>query len=182
MEQNLTRISKFLSLILRHQPEKLGVTLDANGWIAIDTLLDAMQKAGKGISRATLERVVAENDKKRFAISADGTSIRASQGHSIEIDLAYSPSIPPDLLFHGTATRFVESIRREGLRPGSRTHVHLSLDEKTAHAVGTRHGRPAILRVDAARMHGEGHLFYVSDNGVWLVEHVPAAYIEFPEE
>lgn len=177
MDKDLTRIGRFLSLILRHQPEKIGVTLDPQGWIEIDTLLNAARTSGTNIPRELLERIVAENDKKRFAISEDGRSIRASQGHSVRVDLALDPIEPPSLLFHGTATRFLASIRNEGLRPGSRTHVHLSADEGTARTVGARHGKPVVLGIAAEAMHAEGHLFYLSANGVWLTESVPPRYL-----
>jgi putative RNA 2'-phosphotransferase len=134
------------------------------------------------LDRPTLERVVAENDKKRFALSADGTRIRASQGHSVRVELGLEPVEPPAVLFHGTADRNVEPIRHQGLRPGRRTHVHLSADEATAVAVGRRHGRPVVLRVHAGRMHAAGHAFYRSDNGVWLTDAVPPEHIAFPGE
>jgi putative RNA 2'-phosphotransferase len=142
-------VSKFLSLVLRHDPARVGLELDAAGWVAVDDLLAAMRDAGVEIDRAALERIVAESDKQRFALSADGSRIRANQGHSVKVELGLEPRVPADVLFHGTAARFVESIRREGLRPGARTHVHLSPDERTARKVGQRHGRPIILTVAA---------------------------------
>lgn len=180
MDQSLVHVSKFLSLVLRHQPEKIGITLDDAGWVGVDELLDAALRSGVKIDRPLLERVVAENDKKRFALSPDGERIRASQGHSVDVDLGLRPVEPPEELFHGTASRFVDSIRGEGLRTGSRTHVHLSADEATARKVGERHGSPVILRVAAGRMHREGHQFFVSENGVWLTASVPAEFIAFP--
>lgn len=180
MDPSLVRASKFLSLVLRHRPERIGITLDSAGWGAVDELLAAAGRSGFKLDRATLERVVAENDKRRFAFSADGQSIRASQGHSVGVDLGLTPRTPPDVLFHGTATRFMDSIRREGLKPGSRTHVHLSADEATAQAVGRRHGSPVVLRVEAGAMHRDGHEFHRSENGVWLAQAVPARYLGFP--
>lgn len=180
MDRSLVRASKFLSLVLRHRPEHIGITLDPAGWVAVDELLAAARGSGFPLDRATLERVVAENDKRRFALSADGTRIRASQGHSVGVDLGLAPRTPPDLLFHGTAARFLESIRREGLKPGSRTHVHLSADEATARVVGRRHGSPVVLRVEAGHMHRDGHEFFFSENGVWLAQVVPASYLDFP--
>lgn len=180
MDRSLVSASKFLSLVLRHDPASIGITLDAAGWVDVDVLLAAMERAGKPLDRATLERVVAENDKRRFAFSEDGARIRASQGHSVAVELGLAPVEPPEELFHGTATRFVESIRAQGLRPGSRTHVHLSADEATARAVGTRHGKPAILRVASGAMHRDGHPFVRSENGVWLAREVPVRYITFP--
>lgn len=180
MDRSLVSASKLLSLVLRHDPGRIGIELDAAGWVEVDVLLAALERAGRGMDRATLERVVAENDKRRFAFSEDGTRIRASQGHSVAVELGLEPSEPPEELFHGTATRFVDSIRAEGLRPGSRTHVHLSSDEATARAVGARHGKPAILRVASGAMHRDGHPFVRSENGVWLAREVPVRYITFP--
>ena len=181
MSPDLVRLSKFLSLVLRHEPERIGISLDPQGWVAVDDLLAAAARAGKPITREQLDSVVATNDKKRFAFSPDGSHIRASQGHSIEIDLGLPPVVPPERLFHGTATRFLDAIRAEGLRSQSRQHVHLSPDEETAVKVGQRHGKPVVLVVLAGAMHREGHLFYRSDNGVWLTETVPAGYLEIPE-
>lgn len=180
MDPKLVSVSKFLSLVLRHQPGKIGLSLDENGWADIGELLRLAAERGKRIDRATLDQVVRENDKKRFAVSPDGLRIRASQGHSIEIDLDLPPSAPPEELFHGTAERNLESIRSGGLIPGSRRHVHLSLNIETATAVGMRHGRPAVLRVRAGEMAREGLVFYVSENGVWLTEAVPPRFLEFP--
>ncbi|HEX8272360.1 MAG TPA: RNA 2'-phosphotransferase [Longimicrobiaceae bacterium] len=180
MDPSLVRASKFLSLVLRHKPEHIGIALDAAGWVGVDELLAAAGRSGFALDRATLERVVADNDKRRFAFSEDGACIRASQGHSVAVELGLEPQPPPDVLFHGTATRFLDSIRREGLKPGSRTHVHLSADEATAITVGQRHGKPAVLRVAAGAMHRDGHAFVRSANGVWLTGAVPAGYIAFP--
>ena len=175
------RISRFLSLILRHDPGQIGLSLDAQGWIDVATLLDALGQHGMPIDRATLERIVATNPKQRFALSADGQRIRANQGHSIAVDLALPPIPPPALLYHGTAARFVASIRREGLRKRGRQHVHLSADEATAITVGQRHGAPVVLVVRAAAMAADGFLFFRSANGVWLTDHVPPQYLVFPE-
>lgn len=180
MSPDLVRLSKFLSLVLRHEPERIGIVLDPQGWVAVDDLLAAAARAGKPVSREQLEQVVATNDKKRFAFSPDGARIRASQGHSVEIDLGLPPVIPPERLFHGTATRFLDAIRAEGLRPQSRQHVHLSPDEETAVKVGQRHGKPAVLTVLAGAMHRDGHVFYRSENGVWLTLAVPPGYLEIP--
>ena len=172
-----TKMSKFLSYVLRHAPESIDLSLDATGWVGVDELLAAAQRHGKVLSRAELEYVVANNAKKRFAFSADGLRIRANQGHSVEVDLAYAPAEPPEMLFHGTATRFLESIRRTGLLKQARHHVHLSADEATALAVGQRHGKPVVLRVFAAQMRAGGFVFFKSANGVWLTETVPPQYI-----
>jgi uncharacterized protein (TIGR02452 family) len=181
MNENLrTKTSKFLSLVLRHSPEQIGIQLDASGWVEVEELLSALTRHGAPISRADLEEVVATNEKKRFAFSEDGLRIRASQGHSVEVALGYIPQSPPERLFHGTATRFLPSIRAEGLIKGERHHVHLSADADTAHKVGQRHGRPATLTVQAHAMKDAGHAFFLSENGVWLTEHVPVKYLEFP--
>lgn len=181
MDRELVRISKFLSLVLRHRPEEIGIQLDERGWADVEQLIAAANRSGRRLDEATLLRVVAENDKQRFALSGDGRRIRARQGHSLEVDLGLEPHSPPQLLFHGTATRFLRSIRETGLRPGSRQHVHLSPDETTATRVGRRHGSPVVLKVLAGQMHSEGHTFYLSENGVWLVAAVPVAFLIFPE-
>lgn len=175
---NDIKLSKLLSLVLRHQPEAIGLDLDENGWADVDDLLPKLQKRDRTITLEQLERVVAENNKQRFRFSEDGLRIRANQGHSLEVKLGLSPVEPPEFLFHGTATRFLESILSEGLVRGTRQHVHLSADQKTAVIVGKRHGTPIVLRVMAAKMREEGLLFYCSENGVWLTDHVPVIYLE----
>ncbi|MBW3509679.1 RNA 2'-phosphotransferase [Janthinobacterium sp. NKUCC06_STL] len=181
MTDHLVNTSKFLSLILRHAPEKIGLTLDAQGWADIGQLLALAARHGRRLSREQLDDVVARDSKTRYAISADGLRIRANQGHSLAaVDIALPPATPPAMLYHGTASRFVEAIRAGGLLPGSRNHVHLSSSRETAVAVGARHGKPVVLTVDAAAMRAQGHVFYVSDNGVWLTQAVPAAFIGFP--
>lgn len=181
MKNDLVKTSKFLSLVLRHQPEVIGLTLDANGWATVEDLLAKARSAGTPLTRELLDKVVSENDKKRFAFSDDGTRIRASQGHSVEIDLALPPTEPPELLYHGTAHRSVESIRASGLHSASRQHVHLSPDTQTAVKVGSRHGKPVVLVVRAGEMWRAGRPFYLSANGVWLTENVPAEFITFPD-
>lgn len=180
MSKSDTSNSKFLSLVLRHAPEKIGVELDENGWIDVEILLEAMGRNGKTLTRSDLERIVAENDKKRFAFNENGLRIRANQGHSVEVDLALQPRIPPELLFHGTPESFVVSILSTGLNKRQRHHVHLSADRLTATKVGERRGLPVILEVQAGAMHRAGHVFYQSANGVWLVDAVPAVYISAP--
>lgn len=175
-----TSASKFLSLVLRHQPETAHLTLDAAGWVTVDKLLAGCAKAGCPITREQLQHIVDTNAKKRFEFSADGTRIRASQGHSIEIDLAYEPLEPPALLYHGTATRFLDAIRSQGLLKMQRHHVHLSAETKVTLEVGARHGKPVLLTILASAMRKAGHTFYRSTNGVWLVEHVPVEFIRFP--
>lgn len=171
------RISKYLSLHLRHRPEALGLTLGPGGWVDVDALLTAARDRGVQISRTDLNEVVASNDKQRFAISADGLRIRANQGHSVSVDLELKPTAPPPVLYHGTGEGSVAGIQRDGLRKMRRHHVHLSPDTDTARRVGMRHGRPSIFSVDAARMAADGHVFYVSENGVWLTDSVPARYL-----
>ncbi len=178
MNTSVVATSKFLSLILRHQPEKIGLSLDANGWADIDELLRLSAAKGKPLTRALLQEVVATNDKKRFVLSEDGTKIRASQGHSVSVDLGLVPVVPPPMLFHGTATRFLDSIRQQGLLKSSRQHVHLSPDEPTAIKVGQRHGKPVVLRIASGKMQWDGHQFFHSANGVWLTDHVPAEFLE----
>jgi putative RNA 2'-phosphotransferase len=174
----LVKISKYLSKHLRHQPERIGITLAAGGWVAVDELLAACKKHSFPINHAELNEVVASNDKKRFSFDATGTLIRANQGHSVEVDLQLEPAIPPDVLYHGTGHGAVEAILSEGLRKMSRHHVHLSSDIPTAQKVGARHGRPIVFAVDAAAMHKAGYTFYCSENGVWLVDHVPHEYLQ----
>lgn len=171
------RASKRLSFVLRHQPASIGLTLDAAGWVDVDLLLAALAAHGLLLTREDLDGVVAGNDKQRFAFDASGTRIRASQGHSVAVDLGYAPASPPDQLFHGTVTRFLPAILADGLRPGQRHAVHLSADVATARVVGTRRGRPVVLRVDAARLAAAGAGFARSANGVWLVAAVPPDYL-----
>lgn len=177
MTHHIKQISKFLSLILRHNPGKIGLTLDEQGWAEMDELMRLAQGRGPYLSRELIEEVVATNDKQRFALSEDGRLIRANQGHSIAVDLGLAPQTPPALLYHGTADKNLPSIMAQGLLPGRRQHVHLSADVETAVKVGQRHGRPIVLKVQTGAMHAAGHLFYKSANGVWLVVAVPAPFI-----
>lgn len=162
--------SRFLSLILRHQPEKIGLPLDPQGWAAVEELLARLPFP---LDRAELARIVAENDKQRFALSPDGQRIRASQGHSLAVDLALAPQTPPEVLWHGTAAATLSVVMAEGLRPMTRQHVHLSADVETARKVGARHGAPVVLTVAAGALARAGQVFYRSDNGVWLTDFVP---------
>jgi len=181
MNAQLTKLSKFLSLVLRHDPARIGLILDDNGWVAVATLLDAAQRHGVALDQATLQQIIAENDKQRFALSADGLRIRASQGHSVAVNLALEPVAPPELLYHGTASRFLESIRQAGLEKRSRQHVHLSGEHNTAVAVGRRHGQPVVLIVRAGEMAAAGFSFFRSENGIWLTDHVPVEYLTIPK-
>lgn len=181
MKDKHEQTSKFLSLILRHAPDTIGLTLDAQGWADVAELLARANAHGKHLSPELLREVVATNAKQRFAFSDDGLSIRASQGHSLKsVDLALAPTAPPDLLYHGTASRFITSIRQGGLKAQARQHVHLSSERATAVAIGVRYGVPVVLTVRAGDMHAGGHVFYRSDNGVWLTDAVPLRYIDFP--
>ncbi|MFC7906656.1 RNA 2'-phosphotransferase [Streptomyces nigra] len=178
-ERRTVKVSKYLSKHLRHQPERIGLVLDEGGWVEIDTLIAAARTHGFSFTRDELDHVVAANDKKRFAV--DGTRIRASQGHSVEVDLGLAPATPPPYLYHGTVAAHLGAIRAEGLRPMNRHDVHLSPDRETATRVGARRGRPVVLSVDTGAMHRDGHVFHVSANGVWLTKAVPPEYLRFPE-
>lgn len=177
IEQHKKTISKFLSLILRHEPQKIGIILDEQGWTEVTELLQKAAKKGTRFSMKELEEVVATNDKKRFSFNDDKTKIRANQGHSISIDLALIPTEPPEFLYHGTAERFKDAILSEGILKMNRQHVHLSKEKKTAVKVGSRHGKPIVLTVCSGKMHEDGIIFYVSDNGVWLTDYINIKYI-----
>ena len=179
MTQDTVRVSKFLSLVLRHQPEHIGLVLDQQGWADIDELIARGGAHGMALTRETILEVVATSDKQRFALDAAGRRIRANQGHSVEIDLGLEPAEPPPILFHGTAATSIDAIRAEGLKPGSRQHVHLSPDAATASKVGQRHGRPVVLAVRAGEMWSRGKAFFRAANGVWLTASVPPEFIEF---
>ncbi len=170
------RVSKRLSYVLRHRPDSVGLELGEGGWVTVDALLHALASGGV-VSRDVLETVVRENDKQRFEMSADGLQIRARQGHSVAVDLGYEPATPPESLLHGTAERFLDSIFAKGLVKGKRHHVHMGTDRALMVSVGGRHGKPVVLEVAAGRMHADGHAFFVTGNGVWLTEHVPAKYL-----
>lgn len=177
-EKQLTTISKFLSLVLRHQPETIGIQLDPNGWVKVDELIRKSNTYGIKFDREILNYIVETNPKKRFAFNTALDKIRASQGHSVEIELGYTNQQPPVILYHGTGEQSVPSILKTGLEKRNRQHVHLSKDVETATKVGQRHGKPTILNVLAEQMYTDGFLFYLSDNGVWLTDHVPAKYIK----
>jgi putative RNA 2'-phosphotransferase len=176
-DERIVRVSKYLSKHLRHQPERIGLTLEAGGWVRVDELLAACARNQMRVSRDELVEVVDRNDKKRFSFDGAGERIRANQGHSIEVDLELAPVMPPDVLYHGTGHRTVETIRREGLKKMNRHHVHLSADLETATRVGARHGRPVVFIVDAKAMQAAGHTFYRSDNGVYLTDEVPPSFL-----
>ncbi|XTD80783.1 RNA 2'-phosphotransferase [Proteus vulgaris] len=176
------QISRFLSYILRHAPESIGLSLDAQGWGEISKLILLTQKKGTPLTLELINDVVKTNDKKRFAISEDGLFIRAVQGHSLKTTVAYQAITPPKILYHGTATRFIDSIFNQGLIPNGRQYVHLSQDYKTAVNVGNRHGKAVVLIVDSEKMFSEGFEFYQSDNGVWLTLFVPVNYLKIEEK
>ena len=175
--KSLTKISKFISLILRHKPETIGISLDSHGWADVNELIEGVAKQNKGFNMAMLEEIVRTDSKQRYSFNDNKTKIRANQGHSIKVDVELEEKEPPAILYHGTATRFLGSITKQGLLPMSRLYVHLSKDMETATKVGTRHGSPVILEVDAEKMYRDGYKFYLSDNGVWLTKEVPPIYL-----
>ncbi|WP_121391194.1 RNA 2'-phosphotransferase [Actinokineospora cianjurensis] len=179
-DKMIIRLSKRLSKVLRHDPGSIGVTLDAAGWIDVEELLRALARHGTRMSRSTLDRVVAENNKSRFAFDEGGTRIRASQGHTVAVELGLPEAAPPPVLYHGTVAAAMTGIRAEGLRPMKRHHVHLSATLETATNVGARRGKPVVLGVDAKGMAEAGYVFLISENGVWLTAHVPVEYLDLP--
>ncbi len=176
-DKRRTKISKFVSLVLRHQPEAAGLTLEHGGWVPVDALLNGTATAGLAFTLDELQEVVRRCDKQRFGFDETGIRIRANQGHSAEVELQFEEAEPPAELYHGTAERNLAVITSNGLLKMARHHVHLSADIDTANKVGGRHGKPVVLAVDAAAMRTAGHTFFRSANGVWLVEHVPPQYL-----
>ncbi len=181
MRNSLKRASKFMSLILRHKPQAIGAELDDNGWLDVEVLLAGMRKRGHRIDKMILREIVVTNEKKRFAFNIDKTKIRASQGHSLEVDVEMPETEPPEFLYHGTVDKFMDAIKEKGLLPMTRQHVHLSQDKETAINVGGRRGKPIILSVRTGDMFKDGKIFYLSANNVWLTEDVPSEYIEFKD-
>lgn len=177
-EQDKKRIGKFLSLVLRHSPETIGIELDENGWANVQELIEKCKSHRCHFTMTDLIEIVETNDKKRYSFNEKRNKIRANQGHSINIDLALTAVEPPEYLYHGTATRFMSSIMEQGILKGSRQHVHLSKDKDTATKVGTRHGKPVVLTIRSGQMYQDGVLFYQSDNGVWLTDFVDVKYID----
>ena len=177
-KKTLEDASKFLSYVLRHEPQAIGLALDSEGWADIDALIAGAATEGRQLTRELIEQVVRDNDKKRFALSAGSQRIRAVQGHSSKaVQLQLEERQPPAVLYHGTATRFMDSINEKGLIPGSRHHVHLSQDIETARGVGQRYGKVVVLQIDAQAMQARGCTFYQAENGVWLTDQVPAGFI-----
>lgn len=172
-----TRLSRFLSLILRHKPETIGITLDAHGWADVKELMDGVNRSGRKIDRELLEHIVAADEKGRYVFSEDGNRIRACQGHSLDVDMQFTAARPPEFLYHGTAERFTAQIERDGLTPKTRQYVHLSLDRETAVNVGSRHGKPVVYTIHAREMHQAGLTLYCSENNVWLTDNVPPKYL-----
>lgn len=181
-EKQKTKISKFLSLILRHQPQTVGLELEENGWIEVNRLLQACNDYGTPLTLEELREVVETNDKKRFAFDETKTKIRANQGHSVKVEIEFEKRTPPKVLYHGTAEKNVESILQEGLKKMSRHHVHLSADIETALKVGRRYGKPIILEIDTAAMLLENYEFFISENNVWLTPHIPPNFIKLSEK
>lgn len=179
-ERRLERISKFISMILRHRPEVIGITLDEHGWANVNELIKGINETGEEVefSKATLEKIVKTDKKQRYSFSQDKTLIRANQGHSIPVDVELEKKEPPKVLYHGTGSRFVKSIQEQGLFPMERLYVHLSTDVETATNVGKRHGTPVIFKVNAEQMQKDGYDFFQSVNGVWLTKEVPTKYLE----
>ncbi len=176
--KKLTSVSKSLSYVLRHRPDSLGLELGDGGWVSVAELLAAFERAGQSIARELLDTVVAKSDKQRFELSEDGARIRARQGHSVEVNLGYEPASPPDVLYHGTAEKNLESIFQKGLIKGRRHHVHMSTNRELMLQVGMRHGKPVLLSIDAKRMAADGQKFFVTGNQVWLTDHVPPEYLQ----
>lgn len=169
--------SKFLSLVLRHKPEAINITLDSNGWASVKELVNNISKQDTDFNMQILEYIVKTDKKGRYSFNEGKTLIRANQGHSIDVDVEFKESTPPDVLYHGTATRFIESIIKNGILSESRLYVHLSDNYNTATEVGKRHGNPIVLTVDAKAMVSDGFNFYLSNNGVWLTKYVPCKYL-----
>lgn len=177
-EKENIRISKLLSLVLRHKPETIGISLDENGWTDVEILIKRVNESGTFISKDVIRHVVGNNSKKRFAFNEDETMIRANQGHSVEIELGYEPVEPPVILFHGTPENAVKSILENGIQKRNRHHVHMSADVDTARNVGQRYGHPVVLQIAAQNMYADGFQFFRSENHVWLTNDVPAEYIK----
>ena len=173
------KLSVFISLVLRHKPEAANIQLDEHGWAEVDALIEGIRNTGRKIDFDILKEIVRTDGKQRYSFNEDCTLIRANQGHSVPVDVELAEAGPPEFLYHGTAERFLESIKKEGLRPMSRLYVHLSRDEATALKVGKRHGKPVVLKVNAGKMQQDGFRFFLSKNGVWLTDKVPVSYLSF---
>ncbi|MCM1505993.1 MAG: RNA 2'-phosphotransferase [Ruminococcus flavefaciens] len=182
MSENLTKISRFLSLILRHKPEVIGIELDKKGWADVSELITGVNKTGEYfLDMKTLERIVSTDEKKRYSFTPDKKKIRANQGHSVKVDVELKECQPPELLWHGTGEKYVDSINSEGLKPKGRLYVHLSADVETALKVGGRHGKPVVYKIMSGEMYRQGYVFYLSENGVWLADFIPTDFMEIQE-
>ncbi len=171
------KISKFISFALRHHPEKAGIVLDAHGYADTNSLIESVKKRFRDFNMKYLEKIVAEDNKQRYSFNEDKTKIRANQGHSVQnVDIGFEEKIPPEILFHGTAERFMNSINEQGILKMTRQYVHLSGDKNTAYNVGKRHGEPVVILIDSEKMQADGYKFFLSENGVWLTDHVPTEY------
>lgn len=178
MNKKLKNLSKFISLVLRHEPGIIGITLDSAGWANVNDLICGCNKNKNPLTSEILTEIVKTDEKGRYEFSSDGTKIRACQGHSVAVNLDYKATIPPEVLYHGSEVANIPSILKTGIDRRSRHHVHLSTDKDTAYKVGNRHGNPVVFEIYAHKMHMDGHTFYLSNNGVWLVDAVPSAYIK----
>lgn len=174
-------LSKFISLILRHKPDVIGISLDKQGWAEVDELISGIRKSGKHIDIEILKEIVKTDRKGRYSFNEDGTRIRANQGHSIRVDVGLKETAPPDVLYHGTAERFMADIMEKGIRSMSRLYVHLSKDMDTAVNVGKRHGKPVVFRINTKKMKEDGVRFFLSENGVWLTDYVAPEYISMAD-
>lgn len=179
---DLKKTSVFISLILRHKPEVIGITLDCHGWAKVDELIEGINASGKySIDMSMLEEIVRTDNKQRYSFNEDRTKIRANQGHSVNVDVELKEAVPPEILYHGTGEKYVASINAEGLKPKSRLYVHLSKDAETAVTVGSRHGKPIVYTVASGEMYRQGYTFYLSENGVWLTKNIPVEFIKIAE-
>lgn len=177
VKEKYTDLSRFISLILRHKPETIGITLDKHGWADVDELLDGINDYGKKINLSMLQEIVNTDGKQRYSFNEDKTLIRANQGHSVNVDVELKEAVPPKYLYHGTGEKYLDSINKSGLISKSRLYVHLSSDAETAIAVGKRHGKPVVFVIESEAMYRDGYKFYLSENGVWLTKKVPSYYL-----
>ena len=176
---NLKKTSVFISLILRHKPDVIGISLNEHGWANVQELISGINKTGKySIDMTMLEEIVRTDNKQRYSFNEDRSKIRANQGHSINVDVELKETVPPEILYHGTGEKYVDSINAEGLKPKSRLYVHLSKDVETAVTVGSRHGKSVVYTVASGEMQRQGYTFYLSENGVWLTKNVPIDFMK----
>ena len=176
---DMKKTSVFISLILRHKPDVIGISLDEHGWANVQELINGINKTGKySIDMPMLEEIVRTDNKQRYSFNEDRSKIRANQGHSINVDVELKEAVPPEILYHGTGEKYVESINAEGLKPKSRLYVHLSKDVETAVTVGSRHGKSIVYTVASGEMYRQGYTFYLSENGVWLTKNVPVDFMK----